>query len=638
MMTVGSDAKLSVCSDFNLNRQLSVDSDEDDEEEDGDEEEVVPVAPDGGWGWVVVLAGFMVHFLLDGINYTFGIMLTPIVEDFNSEPETVVWAGSLLIGVNMLSGPIVGGLVNRYGCRPVAIIGSVVAGTAMAVATLTTDVVTFIIIYGVVGGLGFGMVFLPAIVCVGLYFESKRALATGIAVCGAGIGAFVFAPLANFLVENIGWRNSNLIFSGLCFLNVFCGLVMRPLEVVTNEEANNVDVPEDERVKKLSIMNHDPMPTIGENEIFDEEEEDSNEEEDDDNNNNAFKVSPTKLHHNNITRNMSLNISQQGDKINRNYSTPYLRPVPSVLSMMSSRERKTSSASIKMIRPMSRADIFYSGSIRQITDENNIDSEIIGLRSNRQSFVSIGASQRSRGSFNSLVIPRNCLNAENSDSKKDQKDKVDGKSMMTTLKTMVNVSLLADPKFLLIGISNLFGFLGFFVPFLYVPSMASDKENISVDQSALLLSVIGISNTFGRIGCGYISDFSWVDSLFVTNISFFLTGICIFIFPFLNSFTEYIILCLIFGLCIASLVTLTSIVLVDVLGIERLTSAFGILIMFRGIATILGPPIAGMVYEAAKSYSASFFVSGCFLLVAGVISFIADVVRRRERQAPCEQS
>ena len=104
MMTVGSDAKLSVCSDFNLNRQLSVDSDEDDEEEDGDEEEVVPVAPDGGWGWVVVLAGFMVHFLLDGINYTFGIMLPPIVEDFNSEPETVVWAGSLLIGVNMLSG------------------------------------------------------------------------------------------------------------------------------------------------------------------------------------------------------------------------------------------------------------------------------------------------------------------------------------------------------------------------------------------------------------------------------------------------------------------------------------------------------------------------------------------------------
>ena len=100
MMTVGSETKLSVCSDLNLNRQLSVDSD--DEEEEG--EEAVPVAPDGGWGWVVVLAGFMVHFILDGINYTFGILLLPIVEDFDSDSGTVVWAGSLLVGVNMLSG------------------------------------------------------------------------------------------------------------------------------------------------------------------------------------------------------------------------------------------------------------------------------------------------------------------------------------------------------------------------------------------------------------------------------------------------------------------------------------------------------------------------------------------------------
>ena len=46
-------------------------------------------------------------------------------------------------------------------------------------------------------------------------------------------------------------------------------------------------------------------------------------------------------------------------------------------------------------------------------------------------------------------------------------------SISKVLKTMVSPSLLTDPKFLLIGISNLFGFLGFYVPFLYLPSMAS---------------------------------------------------------------------------------------------------------------------------------------------------------------------
>ena len=33
------------------------------------------------------------------------------------------WVGSLLCGVYLMSGPIVGGLVNRYGCRPVCIAG-----------------------------------------------------------------------------------------------------------------------------------------------------------------------------------------------------------------------------------------------------------------------------------------------------------------------------------------------------------------------------------------------------------------------------------------------------------------------------------------------------------------------------------
>ena len=44
-------------------------------------------------------------------------------------------------------------------------------------------------------GIGLGMIYLPAIVSVTYYFEKKRAFATGLAVCGSGIGTFIFAPL-----------------------------------------------------------------------------------------------------------------------------------------------------------------------------------------------------------------------------------------------------------------------------------------------------------------------------------------------------------------------------------------------------------------------------------------------------------
>ena len=45
---------------------------------------------------------------------------------------------------------------------------------------------------------------------------------------------------------------------------------------------------------------------------------------------------------------------------------------------------------------------------------------------------------------------------------------------------------------------------------------------------------------------------------------------------------------------IGTYVSLTSVILVDLLGIEKLTNAFGILLLFQGIASFIGPPIIGI--------------------------------------------
>ena len=75
------------------------------------------------------------------------------------------------------------------------------------------------------------MIYLPAIVSVGYYFTSKRAFATGIAVCGSGVGAFLFAPLCQFLLNNFDWKNSLLILAGLILNCVVFGSLIRPLSI-----------------------------------------------------------------------------------------------------------------------------------------------------------------------------------------------------------------------------------------------------------------------------------------------------------------------------------------------------------------------------------------------------------------------
>ena len=60
------------------------------------------------------------------------------------------------------------------------------------------------------------------------------------------------------------------------------------------------------------------------------------------------------------------------------------------------------------------------------------------------------------------------------------------------LKEMINVELLANPRFLFFGISVFFGILGLYVPYAYLPSLAMDCiEDLDMKNATFLLSVIG---------------------------------------------------------------------------------------------------------------------------------------------------
>ncbi len=201
---------------------------------------------------MVCLAGFMCNLVLDGIAYTFGVLLDPLVEDFGSNRGTVSLVGSLLVGAYLTSGPIVGGLVNKFGCRPVCVAGAVVSCLGLASSSLVGSVGALMFTYGIVGGFGLGLIYLPAVVAVNYYFERRRALAAGIAVCGSGVGTFLFAPLATWLLDLYGWRGANLIFAGLCLNCAVFGALMRPLELTIGDEAGNAKDPAEEEEEEAN--------------------------------------------------------------------------------------------------------------------------------------------------------------------------------------------------------------------------------------------------------------------------------------------------------------------------------------------------------------------------------------------------
>ena len=70
--------------------------------------------------------------------------------------------------------------------------------------------------------------------------------------------------------------------------------------------------------------------------------------------------------------------------------------------------------------------------------------------------------------------------------------------------------------------------------------------------------------------------------------------------------------------------------LVDLLGLENLTSAFGMLSLFRGVTTFMGPPLAGAIFDATENYDISFYVAGGSFVLA---SFGAQLMHRKIKKS-----
>lgn len=210
--------------------------------------------PDGGWGWVVVAASFMVNLIADGITFSFGVIYVEFLNYFGGGKSKTAWIGSLFMAMPLLSGPVASFLTDRYGCRRVTVAGSLLATAGFVVSSYANSMEILILTFGIVAGFGLSLCFVAAVVIVAYYFDKKRSFATGLSVCGSGIGTFIFAPVTQYLLAEYGWRGTTLILAGLFSNLAVCGCLMRDLEWTTIKAKAKTQERKKNREKKRSKM------------------------------------------------------------------------------------------------------------------------------------------------------------------------------------------------------------------------------------------------------------------------------------------------------------------------------------------------------------------------------------------------
>ncbi|XP_053567434.1 monocarboxylate transporter 14 [Bombina bombina] len=215
---------------------------------------------DGGWAWMVVLSSFLVHLLVIGSQMALGILNMEWLEEFNQSRGLTAWVSSLSMGITLIVGPFIGLFINTCGCRKTAMIGGFLTSLGWVLSAFATNVHFLFFTFGVTAGIGSGMVYLPAVVIVGQYFQKRRALAQGLSTTGTGFGTFLITVLLKYLCEEFGWRNA-MIIQGAVTLNLcVCGALMRPLD---NSETDHKEKEHDQDLRESSLVDEDVVKANG---------------------------------------------------------------------------------------------------------------------------------------------------------------------------------------------------------------------------------------------------------------------------------------------------------------------------------------------------------------------------------------
>jgi len=172
----------------------------------------IPTGVDSWRGWVVVAATFFSTFTVFGIAYSFGAFFSSMAGEFGAGKSATSLMFSITAFLYFSLGLLSGRVADRFGPRPVLAVGAVVMGVGLILTSLVDRLWLGYLTYGVGVGVGVSCGYVPMLAAVVGWFERRRAIASGVAVEGVGLGTLLIARLAAELIALYGWRTTYVIF------------------------------------------------------------------------------------------------------------------------------------------------------------------------------------------------------------------------------------------------------------------------------------------------------------------------------------------------------------------------------------------------------------------------------------------
>jgi len=166
---------------------------------------------DNPYRWVIIGVGALMTCVGIGAMFSLAIFLQPMSADTGWSRAGISSAMTLNFLVMGAAGFAWGTLSDRIGPRIVVLSGAALLGLALVLASQSTTLAAFQLIYGTLVGLAAGAFFAPMVAAATGWFETNRALAVSLVSAGIGVAPMTVSPFAAWLVADYGWRTAMMV-------------------------------------------------------------------------------------------------------------------------------------------------------------------------------------------------------------------------------------------------------------------------------------------------------------------------------------------------------------------------------------------------------------------------------------------
>ena len=164
-----------------------------------------------GYRWTQLLMGIVCMAMIANLQYGWTLFVNPIADKHGWSRAAIQVAFTIFVLTETWLVPIEGYLVDKFGPRPVVMVGGILCGLGWVLNSYAESL-TMLYVAAAVGGVGAGAVYGT---CVGnalKWFPDRRGLAAGLTAAGFGAGsALTIVPIAAF-IKSSGYEAAFLYF------------------------------------------------------------------------------------------------------------------------------------------------------------------------------------------------------------------------------------------------------------------------------------------------------------------------------------------------------------------------------------------------------------------------------------------